>query len=181
MAIKDRPIGGVQIKWSHYRPQHLNLELAGEVNLEFFVINYLFGALGAEPWDFWLQCVRQNNHEKLALSDFCRSVLLQVGVPEGRCHVWHPGYSTEIPETDGPRRSSSRFRFLTVTNSHDLERYNTAAIIEAFQQTFTRHDDVTLVIKDYGASSGDETLRRMLAAGQGWRQHRVRECVQRQA
>ena len=167
LAIKDRPIGGVQIKWSHYRPQHLNLELAGQVNLEFFVINYLFGTVGAEPWDKWLQCVRKNNHQKLALSDFCRSVLLQVGVPEGQCHVWHPGYSAEIPETEAPRRSSSRFRFLTVTNSHDLERYNTAAIIEAFQQTFTSHDDVTLVIKDYGASSGDDTLRWVLAECKG--------------
>ncbi len=95
----------MQVKWSHYWPRHLNLELAGDVNLELFVINYLFGSPGAEPWDFWLQCLRQNDHEKLPLSDFCKSVLLQIGVPERDCHVWYPGYSREIDEVETPRRS----------------------------------------------------------------------------
>ena len=57
---------------------------------------------------------------------------------------------------------------LTVTNSHDLARYNTAAIIDAYQRTFSSHDDVVLVIKDYGASSGDTSIRRRLKeASQG--------------
>ena len=46
LALKGTPVGGVQVKWSHYWPRHLNLELAGDVNLEFFVINYLFGDAG---------------------------------------------------------------------------------------------------------------------------------------
>src|SRR5262249_14247400 len=74
-------VGGVQIKWSHYRPQHLNLELTGDINLEIFVINYLFGSTDREPWDYWLQCLKQNHHDKLPVSDFCQSVLLQLGVP----------------------------------------------------------------------------------------------------
>ena len=143
----------MQLKWSHYRPRHLNLDLAGDVNLEFFVINYLFGKPGAEPWDFWLQCLRQNGHEKLPLSEFCKTVLQQVGVPERDCHVWHPGYSPEIDEVDAPQRRSERFRFLTVTNSHDLERYNTLAIIDAFQEAFT---------PDRRRRAGDQGLRRIL-------------------
>lgn len=162
-AMRDRPIGGTQVKWSHYRPGHMNLELAGSINLEFFVINYLFGRPGSEPWDFWLQSLRQNHHEKLPLSEFCKSVLQQIGVPEPACHVWYPGYSREIEELEAPRRDDSRFRILTVTNSHDLERYNTRAVIDAYRQTFGTHDDVVLVIKDYGATSGDTTIRRTLA------------------
>ena len=158
-SVKGVPVGGIQVKWSHYRPRHLNLDLAGDVNLEFFVINYLFGKPGAEPWDFWLQCLPQNGHVKLPLSEFCKTVLQQVGVPERDCHVWYPGYSPEINQVDAPQRRSERFRFLTVSNSHDLERYNTLAIIEAFQEAFTPDNDVALVIKDYGASSGDATLR----------------------
>jgi GT2 family glycosyltransferase/glycosyltransferase involved in cell wall biosynthesis len=163
LAIKGVPVGGVQVKWSHYWPRHLNLDLTGDINLEFFVINYLFGNPGSEPWDFWLQSLRQNHYAKLPLSEFCKSVLLQVGVPERDCHVWHPGYSGEIEELEAPARRSSRFRFLTVSNSHDLGRYNTLAIIDAFQTTFSPDDDVALVIKDYGASSRDPTLRSTIA------------------
>jgi GT2 family glycosyltransferase/glycosyltransferase involved in cell wall biosynthesis len=163
LAMAERPIGGVQVKWSHYWPRHLNLELAGDVNLEWFVINYFFGRTDAEPWDFWLQSLRHDGHHKLPLSDFCQSVLLQLGVPQGDCHVWSPGYSPEIGDVEAPTRGSSRYRFLTITNSHDLERYNTAAILEAYQRVFGPDEDVTLVIKDYGASSGDRTLRSRLA------------------
>jgi glycosyltransferase involved in cell wall biosynthesis len=167
LALPKKPVGGVQIKWSHYWPRHLNLELAGDVNLELFVINYLFGTPGSEPWDYWLQCLRQNHHEKLPLSGFCRSVLSQVGVPEQQCHVLHPGYSREIHDVDPPRRSGSIFRFLTVTNSHDLGRYNTLAIIEAYRQVFGPDDEVTLVVKDYGATSGDTAVRDALAQRTG--------------
>jgi len=159
LSVRGRPSGGVQIKWSHYWPRHLDLELAGDFNLEFFVINYLFGQPARDPWDEWLQCVRQNQYDKLPLSDFCRSVLLQLGVPEGRCHVLHPGYSREIADVEPPRRRDSSFRFLAVTNSHDLNRYGTAAVIDAFGQAFRPGDDVTLTLKDYGASSGDSTIR----------------------
>jgi glycosyltransferase involved in cell wall biosynthesis len=50
-----------------------------------------------------------------------------------------------------------------VTNSHDLERYNTVAVIDAFEKAFGPGEDVALAIKDYGASSGDESLRQILA------------------
>jgi hypothetical protein len=65
LALRGDLVGGVQIKWSHYWPQHLKLELAGDFNLEFFVINYLFGSKTADAWDEWLQCVRQNQNDKL--------------------------------------------------------------------------------------------------------------------
>ena len=135
LAPERAPIGGVQIKWSHYRPRHLNLELAGDLNLEFFVINYLFGQPGvgavgllaamppAEP-------SRQASAERI----------LQVGAapasasPSGDCHVLHHGYSARDPGRGAaPAPRARRFRFLTVTNSHDLERYNTQSIIDAYR------------------------------------------------
>jgi GT2 family glycosyltransferase/glycosyltransferase involved in cell wall biosynthesis len=156
------PIGGVQIKWSHYWPQHLNLELNGDVNLEFFVTNYFFGNASSEPWDYWTQCLRQNHRHKLPASEFCQSVLQQVGIPEGECHVLHHGYAPEIHDVEPPARRSARFRILTVTNSHDLGRYGTLSILDAYDKAFGSEDDVTLVVKDYGASSGDTTLRERL-------------------
>ena len=156
------PVGGVQIKWSHYWPQHLNLELTGDVNLEFFVTNYCFGNPGSEPWDYWTQCLRQNHRDKLPASEFCQSVLEQVGVPEGNCHVLHHGYAPEIHDIGPPARRNQRFRFLTVTNSHDLGRYGTSLILDAYDRAFGPRDDVALVVKDYGASSRDTTLREWL-------------------
>jgi GT2 family glycosyltransferase len=38
-------------------------------------------------------------------------------------------------------------------------------LLDAYWSTFTRTDDVTLVVKDYGASSGDTTLRDLIRAG----------------
>jgi GT2 family glycosyltransferase/glycosyltransferase involved in cell wall biosynthesis len=157
-------VGGVQIKWSHYWPRHLNLELAGDVNLEFFVINYLFGRPGSEPWDYWLQCLRQNQHGKLPVSEFCQSVLQQVGVAGAGCHVLHHGYSNEVHDVEPPSRRSGRFRFLTVTNSQDLERYGTLSVVEAYREVFEPEDDVTLILKDYGATSSDATLREWLGS-----------------
>jgi GT2 family glycosyltransferase/glycosyltransferase involved in cell wall biosynthesis len=162
LLIDEPPIGGVQIKWSHYWPRHLNLELNGDVNLEFFVINYSFGRPRSEPWDYWLQCLRQNNREKLPVSEFCQSVLNQIGIAEAECHVLHHGYSAEVLDVEPPVRRDARFRFLTVTNSHDLERYGTLPVVEAYSRTFAPEDNVTLVIKDYGAGSGDITLQERL-------------------
>ena len=162
LAVEGAPVGGVQIRWSHYWPRHLTLELNGRLNLEFFVINYLFGRPGREPWDYWLQSLRQNHHDKLPVSEFCASVLDQIGIPPEHRHVLPHGYSREVHTTEAAPRRDSRFRFLTVTNSHDLPRYNTTAIVDAFEQEFTAADPVTLVIKDYGASAADLSLRERL-------------------
>ena len=167
MMLAEPPIGGVHIKWSHYWPQHLRLDLSGAINFEFFVINYLFGRPGSQPWDYWLQCLRQNRYAKLPLSAFCRDVLLQTGVAERDCDVFSPGYSREIERVAPPPRRPDAYRFLTVTNSHDLERYGTTRLIDAYREAFTASDPVVLVVKDYGAISGDATLRNLLARGSG--------------
>jgi GT2 family glycosyltransferase/glycosyltransferase involved in cell wall biosynthesis len=154
--------GGVQIRWSHYWPQHLGLELSGRLNLELFVINYLFGQPGNQPWDFWMQCLPQNHCRKLPLSRFCLDVLMQTGVAGDDCKIISPGYSPEVNQVEPPSRRSSQIRLLSLTNSHDLERYGTVLLLEAFWKAFTPQDDVVLVLKDYGTASGDSTLRELL-------------------
>jgi GT2 family glycosyltransferase/glycosyltransferase involved in cell wall biosynthesis len=156
--------GGIQIKWSHYWPQHLNLDLNGRLNLELFVINYLFGEPGRQPWDYWLQTLPTNHYRKLPLSTFCQDVLTQVGIPAAECRVVRPGYSPEALQVAAPKRQGPALRLLTVTNSHDLERYGTRLLLDAYWSTFSRRDDVVLVVKDYGAVSGDTTIRDLIAA-----------------
>jgi GT2 family glycosyltransferase/glycosyltransferase involved in cell wall biosynthesis len=163
MRLAGPPQGGVQIKWSHYWPQHLNLELTGSLNLELFTINYRFARPTSEPWDHWLQCVARNGLRKLPLSVFCLDVLQQLGVPAPDCDVLHPGYSPEIDRVGTEPRRSDAFRFLTVTNSHDLERYGTTLLLDAYWRTFAADASVVLVVKDYGASSGNPALRQLIS------------------
>ena len=118
--------GGIQIKWSHYWPQHLNLELNGRLNLELFVINYLFAQPGRNRGTTGCSASGRTATDKLPLSTFCQDVL-----GKSACRttgqVVRPGYSPEVLDVAAPARRARRFRLLTVTNSHDLERYNTLA------------------------------------------------------
>jgi GT2 family glycosyltransferase/glycosyltransferase involved in cell wall biosynthesis len=159
LMIDGSPAGGAQFKWSHYWAQYLNIALAGRLNFEFFVVNYLFGRPNAQPWDPWLQCLPQNHYHKLPVSSFCRDVLLQVGVPESDCHVVPHGYSREIEDAPRDRTRRGPCRLLTVTNSHDLERYGTLLLLDTYWRTFTPRDDVVLVVKDYGMGAPDSRLR----------------------
>ncbi len=159
LMIEGAPVGGTQFKWSHYWQQYLGTVLAGRLNFEFFVINYRFSRPDAQPWDPWLQCIRQNHYQKLPVSSFCRDVLLQAGLPEADCHVVPHGYSPEIGDASRERSRPGPCRLLTVTNSHDLERYGTLLLLETFWRTFTAQDDVVLVVKDYGMGAPDSRLR----------------------
>jgi GT2 family glycosyltransferase/glycosyltransferase involved in cell wall biosynthesis len=162
----DRPpVGGTQVKWSHYWPQHLGREIDGDVNLELFAVNYAFSDTGSGPWDPWMQSLRQNHRAKLPISGFCRDVLVQAGVPRHDCFVLNLGYSPEIEGIPPARRRDRRFRILAVTNSHDLERYGTALLLDVYREAFRAQEDVALVIHDYGSSSGDPALERLVAAG----------------
>jgi GT2 family glycosyltransferase len=161
------PVGGIQLKWSHFWEQYLGTMLAGRVNLEFFVINYLFRQPNRQPWDPWLQCLPQNHYHKLPVSSFCRDVLLQVGVPRDECHVVPHGYSRGIGDVPRDRARHGPCRLLTVTNSHDLERYGTLVLLDAYWQTFTTRDDVVLVVKDYGMGAADPRLRDRLQDAAG--------------
>ncbi|HEY6357032.1 MAG TPA: glycosyltransferase, partial [Vicinamibacterales bacterium] len=167
MRVAAPPLGGIQLKWSHYWPQHLNLDLTGTLNLELFTINYQFARPTSAPWDHWLQCLAGNGLRKLPLSVFCRDVLQQLGVPARECDVLNPGYSPEVDRVGAEPRRSAAFRFLTVTNSHDLERYGTTLLLDAYWRTFTAQDPVVLVVKDYGVSSGNVALRRLVSCASG--------------
>ena len=166
MAARPDP-EAVQVKWSHYWPQHLDRDLTGSINLELFVINYLFNHPEAQPWDYWIQTLRQDGCCKLPLTQFCRDVLMQVGVAAAECHVLSLGYSKEVLEVEPSRLARDQYRFLTLTNSFDLERYGTELLLDAYIDTFTARDPVTMVVKDYGATSGNGTLRALAHNARG--------------
>jgi GT2 family glycosyltransferase/glycosyltransferase involved in cell wall biosynthesis len=167
LMLPAAPVGGVQIKWSHYWAHHLGLELEGDVNLELFVINYLFSRPFAEPWDYWLQSLAHNHTHKLALSEYSRQALRQCGVDDQAIHVLHPGYAREVEQVRRSRHTDSTFRFLTVTNSHDPNRYGTTALLDAYWTAFGPADDVELIVRDYGVGAADRSIRQAIAGAKG--------------
>jgi glycosyltransferase involved in cell wall biosynthesis len=164
--MTDKPFRTFQIKLSHYWPQFFMQEVYGKVNAELFVTNYRFRGQ-IRPMDMWSRNLAKNGIRKLSLSSFCSDSLHDLGVPAYQCAVVAPGYSPEIevlfpsgkPSTDTEVR-----RLLVVTNSHDLYRYGTDILIPALAKAYSPNDPIEIHIKDYGASSGSQQLRKMIAS-----------------
>jgi glycosyltransferase involved in cell wall biosynthesis len=94
---------------------------------------------------------------KLAISRFCRQVLLDAGVAAEGCAVLPLGYSPEVDRVDDSLYLPARgaIKLLAVTNAHDLNRYGTDLLLQAFTRAVTPTDDVSLILRDYGAYSPD--------------------------
>lgn len=142
----------VHIKWSHYWEPYMKQQLNGAINFELFAINYFFKANNTRLFDFWINDVLSNGNYKLPISNFCQDVLVNAGVAKDTCPVLPLGYSPEIMTVSGkiglPTRK--RFKFLAITNAQDPKRYGTDILLQAYTETFSKEDDVVLVIKDYG-------------------------------
>ena len=115
-------------RWSHYWPQHLGLDLSGSVNLELFVINYLFRRRTPSRGITGCSACAESATTSCRSASSRDGVLIQTGVsPADRRHLWHRAIRRKSTVSScHPRRVLGRFRFLTVTNSHDLERYETS-------------------------------------------------------
>jgi glycosyltransferase involved in cell wall biosynthesis len=151
--------GPKRIGWAHYWPAYREAAAREQPGYEVFVTNFEMTPRGhLTPWVSEL-CARPSI--KLAVSNFCRDVLLGLGVPEDRVHVIPHGYSPEFAARVRPLPLATRksFRFLAVVNSHDPYRYGTDILLDAYREAFRENDDVCLVIKDYGANA---------AATQSW-------------
>ena len=89
---------------------------------------------GREPWDYWLQCLRAERHDKLPLSDFCQVVLLQVGVAAtATATSVHQGIPRRSSDVEPPPR---RELDVPLSDRHQLARSRAlqhAAIIEAYR------------------------------------------------
>ena len=144
-----------------------NLELTGDINLELFVINYLFGSPGASPGTTGCSASAATAVDKLPaeriLPSRCSS---QVGVPaEVAATCCHFGYAPEIRRGRAAARRDSAFRFLDrdeFARSGPLR--NTRAARRLRRRFRTNEPMSMLVVKDYGAAPGDAIVARL-----GWR------------
>ncbi|MGB3401349.1 MAG: glycosyltransferase family 4 protein [Microcoleaceae cyanobacterium] len=145
-----------QIKWSHYWPTVKNIQLQGYFNFELFAINYQFTQL-QPPFDEWIESTCKNPHHKLAVSQYCKTVLLQAGCDESQVSVLPLGCNPILSNYPDPKRFLLRkqrpqIRLLHLTNSWDLYRFGTDLLIPIFCQDYPNHPQIELMIKDGGSN-----------------------------
>ena len=132
-----------------------------------------------QPWEFgglpaeWIGPLRDVVDELWVPTHFVRDCALASGVAPEKVHVVPNGVDTDRFSPEGPGAALATKKSLKLLFVGGLiERKGVDALLEAYCATFSRADDVCLVIKPFGSSSVyrnstlEPTVRR-LAAGSG--------------
>ena len=110
-----------------------------------------------QPWEFgaiprdWVAPIAENVDEVWVPSEFVRRMNLDSGVDAGRVHVVPNGVDLERFSPDGPALDldAPGLRLLFVGGL--IRRKGPDVLLEAYRAAFAGRDDVTLVVKDFGA------------------------------
>jgi glycosyltransferase involved in cell wall biosynthesis len=150
------PTTAVVVGWNHF---HDTPSL--DRQLELFAINYRFRGSDPAAFDPWMRRIADGKSVLLAISEYCRQVLLDAHVPAARCAVLPLGYTPEAAwvATRAHVPANRAIRLLAVTNAHDVARYGTDLLLDAYARAFRPADDVALVLRDYGAYNADVDRR----------------------
>jgi glycosyltransferase involved in cell wall biosynthesis len=131
-----------------------------------------------QPWEFgaiprdWLKPLHDNVDELWVPSDYVRRMYLEAGVDADRVVTIPNGVDLQVFRPDGPERAlpgaGGGTRFLFVGGL--IGRKGADVLFDAWREAFAGRDDVTLVLKDFGANdiyrdSGREPIRRHIASG----------------
>jgi glycosyltransferase involved in cell wall biosynthesis len=129
-----------------------------------------------QPWEFgsvprdWLHAIDENVDELWVPSEYVRQMYVAAGVDAERVHVVRNGVDLERFTPDGPRLDldAPGLRLLFVGGL--IGRKGPDVLLDAYRAAFAGRDDVTLVVKDFGAkdvyaNSDRENMRAHAAAG----------------
>jgi glycosyltransferase involved in cell wall biosynthesis len=129
-----------------------------------------------QPWEFgaiprdWVQPIADNVDELWVPSDFVRAMYLDAGVDADRVHTVPNGVDLARMRPDGPRLEldAPGLRLLFVGGL--IGRKGPDVLLGAYRAAFAGRDDVTLVVKDFGANgvyagADREGLRAYAASG----------------
>jgi glycosyltransferase involved in cell wall biosynthesis len=131
-----------------------------------------------QPWEFgaipsdWLPALHANVDELWVPSEHVRRMYVEAGVDAARVVTIPNGVDREVFCPDGPERelpgAGEGTRFLFVGGL--IGRKGADVLFDAWRQAFAGRDDVTLVLKDFGAddiyrNSGREPILEHIAAG----------------
>jgi glycosyltransferase involved in cell wall biosynthesis len=130
-----------------------------------------------QPWEFgaipeeWVGPIADNVDELWVPSDFVRRMYVDSGIDPDRVHTVPNGVDLERMRPDGPQLElgAPGLRLLFVGGL--IGRKGPDVLLDAYRAAFAGRDDVTLVVKDFGAggvyASGSDRdgLRAYAAAG----------------
>jgi hypothetical protein len=113
-----------------------------------------------QPWEFgslpkaWIEPMSHSVDEIWVASHWVRRCYFESGIPGDRVHVIRQGVDPAIFHPNNPPlplQTRKRFKFLFVGGS--IHRKGIDILLNAYARTFTRADDVCLVIKDMGVGT----------------------------
>lgn len=112
-----------------------------------------------QPWEFgsipvgWVDAINRNVDELWVPSTFVRDCYVRDGVHADKVFVVPNGVSQSFFEEAPPLQlpTQKRFRFLFVGGT--IPRKGIDILLDGYTRTFTRADDVALVIKDFGSNT----------------------------
>jgi glycosyltransferase involved in cell wall biosynthesis len=131
-----------------------------------------------QPWEFgaiprdWLEPLHANVDELWVPSDYVRRMYVDAGIEADRVVTIPNGVDLEVFSPDGPARelpdAGEGTRFLFVGGL--IGRKGADVLFDAWREAFAGRDDVTLVLKDFGADdiyrdSGRQPIREHMASG----------------
>lgn len=111
-----------------------------------------------QPWEYgalpraWIEPIERHVDEVWVPSNWVRETYLAAGIAPERVHVVPNGVDTRrftprAPKREFPTRKSLKFLFV----GGALPRKGVHVLLEAWKRAFTCDDDVTLIVKDFGA------------------------------
>jgi glycosyltransferase involved in cell wall biosynthesis len=112
-----------------------------------------------QPWEYgalpeeWVRPINRDVDEVWAPSTFVRNLYLESGVDAARVCVVPNGVDADFFKPGGrpyPLKSAKKFKFLFLGGT--IHRKGIDVLLDAYCRAFTTADDVSLVIKDMGAS-----------------------------
>lgn len=124
-----------------------------------------------QPWEYgaapveWLPPMLYEADEIWVYSEYNKQTYIESGIPAEKLFVLPLGVDPARHTPDGDRyrlKTEKKFKFLFVGGT--IWRKGIDTLLRAYVSTFTRSDDVTLVIKDFGTRSfyGGQTNREMI-------------------
>ncbi len=157
MAIERRDPGGrtlgtappmpAQVEVRHSFPPDLSPAASGRLAL-------------IQPWEFgavprdWVEPIKRDVDELWVPSEYVRRMYLDAGIPAERVVVIPNGVDPQLFRPAGPRLdlpTGGGTTFLFVGGL--ISRKAPDVAVAAYQRAFAGRDDVTLVMKDFGADS----------------------------
>lgn len=113
-----------------------------------------------QPWEYgyipkdWVVPMRDDVDEIWVPSNYNKKCFVDSGIPENKVYVIPNGVNTDLYKPDGEKMSLATNKKLKLGFvGGTIWRKGIDILLEAYINTFTNIDDVTLIIKDHGANS----------------------------